>query len=149
MNNPEQTERFGAKLLQHDESLSDAEYHEYRMKLEQTLARAERREKRAGVVAVVSFALALVLMFVGGSRLLGSFDPFDKNSTILSVTLGVIYCSAAVLFWVTMAAYFSRFRPQTREARDDLRDARILDIQRDICQLRRQIEAISQFRRPE
>lgn len=149
MNNSEKTIRIGAKLLQHDQSLTDSEYHEYRMKLDRALARAERREKQARIVVVVSFAVALALMFVGGGRLLGSFDPFDKNATITSVTLGVIYCAAAVLFWVSIASYFSRFRPQAREARDNVRDAHIFEIQRDICSLRKQIEAISHLRHPE
>ena len=93
-----------------------------------------------GRIAVICFVVAFALMFVGGSRILGSFDPWDSNATVLSVTLGVIYCAASVVFWVALASYFSRFRPRTREAKDTIRDARVLELEHEIKELRKQIE---------
>jgi hypothetical protein len=81
-------------------------------------------------------------MFVGGSRVLGSFDPFDKDATLISVTLGVIYVVAAVLFPLSFGFYFARYRPGVRQARDHIRDASILTIQREISELRNEIAAL-------
>jgi hypothetical protein len=79
-------------------------------------------------------------MFVGGSQVVGSFDPWDDDATIVSVTLGAIYCVAGVVFWIALASYFSRFRPRTREVKDNLRDARMLELEREITELRREIK---------
>ncbi len=143
MTNPQKTGRLAAGLLEHEDPLNEAEYKEYRMRLEDALTRAERNEKMTGVLSVTCFVVALILMFVGGSRVLGSFDPWSKDATILSVTLGVIYCVAGVVFWISLASYFSRFRPRTRQARDSIRDANIIELRREIGELRKQIEAIS------
>jgi hypothetical protein len=136
---------FGKELLRQDERLNESEYKEYRMKLEDSLNRAERNEKLVGRIVAICFIVAFALMFVGGSQVLGSFDPWDDGATIISVTLGVIYCIAAVVFWVGLASYFSRFRPQTREAKENIRDARLLELERQIQVLRSEIkEAINQ-----
>jgi hypothetical protein len=134
---------FGKELLRQDEPLHESEYKEYRMKLENSLNRAERNEKLVGWIAGACFAVAVALMFVGGSRVLGSFDPWDRDATIISVTFGVIYCVASVVFWFALASYFSRFRPRTREAKDCIRDARMLELEREIHELRREIRGTS------
>lgn len=131
---------FGKQLLRQDEPLNESEYKKYRKNLEDALNRAERNEKLVGRIALICFVVAIALMFVGGSRVLGSFDPWDSNATVLSVTLGVIYCAAGVVFWVALASYFSRFRPRTREAKDTIRDARVLELEHEIKELRKQIK---------
>ena len=141
MTDANRANRFAERLLQQDEPPDASHYKEYRMKLENALTAAQRRERLAGHVAIVSFVVALALMFVGGSRLVGPFDPTDKDANWVSVTLGVVYCLAAVLFWVSLASYFSRFRPAVRDARERLRDADILALTREIGELRKRIEA--------
>ena len=143
MTNSHNTSRFAAQLLQQDEPLSDSQYKEYRMKLENALTTAERREKLARRVVVVSCVVSFTLIFVGGSQIFGDFDPWSKEATIVSVTLGVIYFLAAVIFPLSLASYYSRFRPRVREAKEQIRDASILDLQREICELRKQIAATS------
>jgi hypothetical protein len=138
------TTRFSARLLLQDEPLTDAEIQEYRMKLENTLSTAERRKRLAGRVVVASFAVNLVLMFVGGSKIFGSFDPTDKDATLLSSALGVIYILAVIIFPLSLASYVSRFWPNVWRARQDLTDATMLELQREIRELRRQLESSSQ-----
>ena len=143
MTNSEKKTRFVAQLLQQDEPVSDSQYREYRMKLDIALTRAERKEQVARHVVVASCVVSFALMFVGGSRIFGDFDPWSKEATIVSVTLGVIYVLAAVIFPISLASYYSRFRPRVKEAKERLRDACILDLQREISELRTQVEAIS------
>jgi len=143
MTNPQHENRFASQLLQQDESLTDSEYKEYRMNLENALRAAERKEQLAGYVAAASFAVALALMFVGGSKILGDFDPWSKNANPLSVTVGVIYCLAAVTWPLALAVGFSRFRPAVGAAKERLRDAMIVDLQREIRELRRRIDPAS------
>src|SRR5687767_4350205 len=109
-----ETNRFATQLLQQDNSLGESTYQEYRMNLENALTTAERREKLCGRIACISFVVGAILMFVGGSRIVGSFDPWEKEATILSVSLGVIYCLALVTWPVAVASYYSRFRPKIR-----------------------------------
>jgi hypothetical protein len=148
MPNAQNTTRFATQLLQQDEPLSDSQYKEYRMKLENALTTAQRRQKLAYRVVVVSCVVSFTLMFVGGSGIFGSFDPWEKEANIVSMTLGVIYLLAAVIFPLSLASYYSRFRPRVREAREQLRDASILDLQREMCELRKQIAAALQDKDP-
>ena len=57
---------FAMQLLQQDQPFSESEYKEYRMKLEDALTAARRRERPVGQAAWVSFLIGVVLMFVGG-----------------------------------------------------------------------------------
>lgn len=141
MTDPAAQRRFAAQLLQQDQPLSDPEYKEYRMNLECVLSRAERREQVARYVVLVSLVLSLVLMFVGGSKVLGDFDPWSTRSTSISVVLGVVYVAATVLFWVSLASYFSRFRPGIRNAQDQIREAMLHDVQRQLRELREQLNS--------
>lgn len=139
MFNPRHDEDFASILLKQDETLSDSQYKDYRMNLEKALSAAERKEKLTGHVAAASFAVALILMFIGGSRILGAFDPWSKDANPLSVTLGVIYCLASVTWPLALAVGFARYRPAVGTAKERIRDAMILDLQREIRDLRRRI----------
>jgi hypothetical protein len=132
---------FATQLLQQDQPFSESQYKDYRMKLEDALTTAQRRERLVGHTAWVSFLIAGVLMFVGGSRVVGDFDPWSPHATILSVTLGVIYCTASVTWLLAMASYFSRFRPRVRDIKEQIRDTTILALQCEIAELRKQIGA--------
>jgi hypothetical protein len=134
---------FATQLLKQDEPLNDSEYKEYRMKLENALKTAERREKLVGHVTWIAFLVTLILMFVGGSRVLGSFDPWSNDATIVSVTLGVIYWIAIVAGSVGLASYYSRFRPKVREIKEQIRDTAILALQGEIAELRKEISSRS------
>ena len=74
---------FAMQLLQQDQPFSESEYKEYRMKLEDALTAARRRERLVGHAAWVSFLIGVVLMFVGGSRVVGDLDPWSRDATIL------------------------------------------------------------------
>jgi hypothetical protein len=139
---------FASRLLQQDESLSDSKYQEYRMKLENALRVAERREKLAGRVVVASCVITVTLMFVGGSRLLGDFDPWSKEANFVSVAAGVVYLLATGVFFLSLASYFSRFRPGVKAAREEIRDAMLLDLQRQVRELREQGERRSSRAEP-
>jgi hypothetical protein len=129
---------FASRLLRQDEPLSDAQYQEYHRKLEGAFRAAERRERLAGRVVIGSCVVSLTLMFVGGSKLLGAFDPWSKDATIWSVAAGVVYFLATGLFFLSLASYYSRFRPRVRDAKERLRDAAILDLQRQLRELHEQ-----------
>ena len=126
---------FAMQLLQQDQPFSESQYKGYRMKLEDALTTAQRRERLVGHAAWVSFLIGFVLMFVGGSKVVGNFDPWSRDATILSVMLGVIYCIAAVTWPLAMASYFSRFRPRVRDIKEQIRDTAILALQCEIADL--------------
>ena len=142
MNSSFDKDTFAKQLLNQDQPLNESHYEEYRMKLENSLLIAERRERLVGRIAVVSFALAMVLMFVCGSQLFGSADPWDKNATFISVGLGVIHFLAACTFPVALASYYSRFRPKVAHIENQIRDATMLAIQSEVAELRKQIESL-------
>ena len=143
MSSSHQTSHFAMQLLQQDQPLNTPDYREYRMKLENALTAAERREKLTAWIAGISFVVALVLMFVGGSKVFGDFDPWDKDATFLSVTLGGLYAIAMIAWPVALAVGFSRFRPRIREIKEQIRDTSILALQAEIAELRKQIAGIS------
>lgn len=84
------------------------------------------------VTGVVSFSL----MFVGGSQVLGSFDPWSDSATLLSIILGTIYLVSTIAFWVLLASYYSRLRPTSRKATEHLRDEQLRQLERQIKELR-------------
>ena len=134
---------FASQLLRQDIPLSDSQYREYRQKLEEALRAAERRERLAYRVVLGSCVVMLALMFLGGSRWLGAFDPWSKDATIMSVVAGVVYLFATVTFFLTLASYYSRFRPRVRDTKEQLRDLALLDLQRQLCELREQVRQSS------
>ena len=113
------------------------------MKLENALTKAERREKLTAWIAAASFVVALVLMFVGGSKVLGDFDPWGKDATVLSVTLGFLYVIAMIAWSLALAVGFSRFRPRIRDIKEQIRDTSLLALQVEIAELRKQIALIA------
>ncbi len=139
MTDPGSAARFAFQLMQQDESLHQPQYKEYRMELEKSLERAVAREKLASRVAVVAFLVGLSLMFVGGSRVCGSFDPWSADATALSVAMGVIYVLASVVWVVALASYLSRFRPGVRRARERLLEQSISELRQEVQELRRQV----------
>ncbi|MGL4555129.1 MAG: hypothetical protein ACRC33_28520 [Gemmataceae bacterium] len=139
MSDPRRPDRFASRLLQADEPVSEAQYQEYRMNLENALSAAQRREKWAGRLAGVTLVVGLLLLFAGGSKLFGSFDPWSKDATALSVAAGLAYVAVATTCAITLASYYSRFRPATREAKERIRDALLLDLQRQVRELRERL----------
>jgi len=138
------TSRFALQLLAQDQSLTDSDYKEHRMKLEQALTIAERREKWTVRVAGTSFVLGIILMFVGGTKVFGEFDPWSTDATILSVTLGLIYAISTITWPIALAVGFSRYRPRIREIKEQIRDTSLLALHSEIAELRKQIGAMAQ-----
>lgn len=128
--------RFIDRLVQEDVLLSDADYEQYRGSLTETLEKAERGKRVSLQVAVYGYLLSFVLMFVGGDRVFGAFDPFDNEANLLSVCLGGIYVLSLVAAPVAIASYFSRFRPRSRQAQDQIVGLQLLRLQQEIRELR-------------
>jgi uncharacterized membrane protein len=126
---------LGAALLR-EETLDKSAYEEYRMNLELALNRAERFEKIVFHICWASLLVALVLMFVGGSQVVGSFDPYDETANPLSITLGIIYVLANIAWPLSLASLYSRFRPRIRSEKQELSDAKIDNLQREVEELR-------------
>jgi hypothetical protein len=143
MTDPRHTDSFASQLLRQEDGLSDSRYREYREKLERALTTAERRERFAYWVCAVSCVVMVTLTFVGGSRIIGDFDPWSKGANVWSVTAGVVYVLATVLFFLSLASYYSRFRPAAREAKELIRDASILELQRQVRELHKLIATTS------
>lgn len=143
MADPQDNRDFATRLLRQDEPLSDAAYQGYRDRLEASLRAAEWREKWAGRVVVVACVVSLTLMFVGGSQWLGDFDPWSKESNAVSVIAGIVYVIATATVCLGLAAYYSRFRPGVRAARERLRDVAILDLQRQVRELRESLARLA------
>ncbi len=127
------------RLLDQEPLPAAADFAEYREQLQQAIDRYEWRKQLVGRVAVVAAVVALVLMFVGGSRVAGSFDPTDDRATPLSIALATIYVIAAVTAPLAIASYYSRFGPRVREAKEQLRDETIRDLQHELAELRREV----------
>jgi hypothetical protein len=140
--------RFASELLRQDEPLSDSEYQEYRGKLENALMTTARREKRAGRFLIASLVISFTLMFVGGSKLLGSFDPWSKDATFVSAALGLVFSLAIAIFLLSACTYFWWFQPGVKDAKERLRDANILDLQRQIRELREKAAPIARHEKP-
>ena len=134
------------KLMAEDPMLTGEEYERYRENLKLALARAEFRERMAYLVCLASGVISFSLMFVGGSRIFGSFDPWDRSATPISITLGVTYVVASIVFWVLLASYYSRFRPSTRRAQETIRDEQVKKLERSVEELKVLLIALQESR---
>ena len=135
------SESNAEKLIAQDPMLAGEDYERYRQALQSALARAERREQMAFSVCLVSGVISFSLMFVGGSRHFGSFDPWDSTATPVSIVLGITFLVASIVFWILFASYYSRFRPNTRREQESLRDEQMRQLERSIAELRELILA--------
>ena len=126
-------------LLEID-SVEPAAYEEYRMNLEHALRRTKRFDRIAFHAFWISFFLAFLLMFAGGNRTFGSFDPWSTSANPLSITLGVIYVVANIIWPLAIAASLSRFQPRIRKLRQQTSDAKIDQLQHEVAELRRQLQ---------
>lgn len=132
-------ESFANRLLGQDAAFQSRRYKDHRMQLELKLTRARVQELWAFRIAAFSLVASFVLMFLCGSRVFGSADPWDRNANPLSVTLGVLNVVLSIIGWVGIASYYSRFRPATRQITDDLRDESVRELREEIRQLREMI----------
>lgn len=108
------------------------------MNLELALSRAERFERITFHTCWASFLVALVLMFVGGSRIAGSFDPYDERANPLSITLGILFVLSNIAWPLSLASVYSRLRPWIRSVKQEVSDAKIDSLQREVEELREQ-----------
>lgn len=107
------------------------------MQLEQQLSRAEWRERVAGRVIGGALIIALIGMFLSGSHTFGSPDPTEKDANILSVTVGAIHTVATIIFWLGLAAYFSRFRPRIKRLQDQILEESIRELREEVKELKK------------
>lgn len=137
---------LSSQLLAQESSNADPQYREYREQLARALSTARRRERIAYWICAVSGPISFALMFVGGSGILGSFDPWDKTATPLSIGLAVIFLISSIVFWVLLASFYSRFRPRTRAAENNLRDAQLLQLASQLEALQKDVAALKNAR---
>jgi len=109
--------------LLREEALDESRYEEYRMNLDLELNRTERRERMTFHICWVSLLLAWGLSLLGGLRVIGSFDPYDKTATALSIATGAAYVLACIVFPLSLAALYSRFRPRLQRIQQLIGDA--------------------------
>jgi hypothetical protein len=139
----DESAQLGAKLLGLEEHANGSYYGEYRMNLERTLVTAERRERITTYIAGISFTVGVALMFVGGTRLVGDFDPWSNEATPLSIGVGLVYVLACMTFPLALAIGLSRYRRRVHTLKDQLRDTLLLDLRREVRELREQVESFA------
>lgn len=146
MSKPKHETSFSEQLLQQESSFQQTRYQEHRMNLEEQLNRLEIREKHVLSACKILLVITFILMFVGGSEVLGGFDPWNENANILSVTLGLLYLICAVSCPMLAAYYFSNLRPTTRRTRDDLLHYSIKELSLTVEQLGEEIAELKKNR---
>src|SRR5687768_14751880 len=97
-------ESLALRLIQQDQSDAHGDYALYRQKLERTLSASRRRERIAHWVCAISGVISFTLMFVGGSGIIGDFDPGSSNANLISMMTGAVYLLATIIFWVLLAS---------------------------------------------
>lgn len=141
MTNSRDPDSFASQLLKEDESMHGQAYQGYRQKLEQALVIARRREKLTYWIGLTSgliwFAMVLTIMFFGEK--IGDLDPSSDDANIWSVTISVAHTLAVVVFFLSLASYYSRFRPRTRQSREDFRDWQLAQLESRVAVLTKQV----------
>ncbi len=110
------------------------------MQLEHRLSVAEARAKFVSRVVVAALAVAVVLLPVLGSRVVGSPDWTDRAATPLSVALGFVYFLSVSIVLVGVASYYSRWLPSARRSREDLLADAVEQLRKELAEVRRLVE---------
>jgi hypothetical protein len=138
---------LSSQLLAQDRSLSEGDYEKYRTNLTRRIESARRTEQIAYWICAVSGVVSLCLMFVGGSKILGDFDPWSKDATAVSLTVAAVYLVSTIVFCVLLASYYSRFRPRTRQAQEQFREIQWLQLEARLEALQKDVALLMNERR--
>lgn len=139
---------FAKQLLRQDVALQSPRYQEHRMQLEQQLQRAERNEQIVYWVVVVAVVIAGAAFLWIAARNARGVDPWDRDATVLSVAVGVVYAAAAITVMFGLAAYYGRLRPATRELKEKLVLESIREIRQELRELKQQISSTQDRQQP-
>jgi len=130
---------FLRALLQQGPQLSPEEYAAYRRKLRERLARAESEElAMRRIVFVVSGLVGLlwlVLVWVCFSWDVGEAQP----GIPLGILMVAAYYFVPVVAGYAVLLYFLKYRPRLRDAQRQEQHALLLDLQRQLNELREQL----------
>lgn len=118
------------------EPFNQSDYEEYRMNLKLALTRAERWERTTFHVCWVALALTCILMFVGGTEVVGAFDPYSDNANPLSIGLGVVFVIANITWLLALASHYSRFGPRIRRVKQEIMATQIEQLRHEVERLR-------------
>jgi len=150
MANSKQGRRFAESLLAQDQSMSESQFKEYRMHLEEKLVSAVRLEKRMRLVTIVAWIAAIVLPLAVAviDRIARGMTPLPPIRLGLppevhaapgtfANALGVIYMVTISVAWLVGLVYLIRSRPSLRRARDEYQAVLLTDLQRQIAEMKR------------
>lgn len=131
---------FLETLLKQGPQLSLEQYAVYRRNLRERLARAEREERSMRRIVFIVGGLAGVLWFGWAGFFINDVQALPGIVFVLLVALSVL---VPVFGGYAVLLYFLKYRPRVRDAQQQEERALLLDLQRQIDQLR------GQFSRPE
>lgn len=130
---------FVKALLQQGPQLSPEEYAAYRRKLKERLARAESDERLMRRIVFVVCGLVgllwLVLVWVCFSWDVGEAQP----GIPLGILMVAAYYVVPVVAGYAVLLYFLKYRPRLRDAQRQEQHALLLDLQRQLNELREQL----------
>ena len=123
---------FVEKLLRQDGALTDAQLADYRRRLIDRIAKAERREKWMRVAAIAICTVAIV----GYLPAMGSYSlqPAEPLDLLRSIGLFVwVACSLVAIPFSLL--YFLRYRRALDRARDDAQYTVLMQLERKVAEL--------------
>ena len=142
---------FSELLVNQDEPISESQFKEYRMHLEQKLTAAERSERRIRTTAIVAWLVAIVLPLgvvvidrIGrGMSLLPPIRlalPVEVHAVpgTIGNVVSVLYMATIFFAWLIVLVYLIKSRPAFHRARDEYQAALFTDLQRQVAELKRQ-----------
>ncbi len=151
MPNGKRHKSFAQSLVEHDELMSESQFKEYRMQLEQKLTGALRFERRVRLAAIIAWLVAILLPLavVVIDRIARGMSPLPPIRLALPVEIhaipgtfsnvvGVIYMATIFFAWLIVLVYLVKSRPALHRARDEYQAALFADLQRQLAELKRQ-----------
>jgi hypothetical protein len=130
MANPNPHDAFRDALLAQEKTVSGPQYIEYRRRLEAKLRQATARARRSRVITFVVCALALA-----SGPLLMIADRLPLPNTGRDV-LGIVLATAAGCAVPFLLLYLLWHRPALDRARHEAQDAALVELQRQLTELR-------------
>jgi Flp pilus assembly protein TadB len=145
-------QQFADRLLEQETRVSEAQLSENRLKLQQKLAQADRRERRMRVVTICMAIVVLlgpcVLMLehfvnpVPGER--SAFPHItrvlsllpDTVATVIGISLGVCYLTCVVCVIPFLLLYFLQYRRKLQQTQREQILVILEDLQREVAALR-------------
>jgi hypothetical protein len=126
------------ELLSQDKGISESQFEEVRMKIEQILNKANQQEK--WVRRAILVAVCVLFLSYAAAILLKGHGP--RLVDWVTVAWGLCVLGSLICTTVFSLLYFIKYRPAVSRTRNELHTTILSDLQRQVAELAKRLDKV-------